>query len=265
MRAVILAGGKGVRLAPYTSVFPKPLMPIGDMPIMEIIIRQLSTYAFNEIFVSVGHLSRLIQAYFGDGSAWGVEIRYVSEELPLGTAGALALIPPSTEPTLVMNADVLSTLHYADLMTSHAASGAALTVGLFTKQVKIDLGVLRVSDRKVTEYIEKPTFDYQVSMGVYVVMPIVHDFIIRRGARRLDFPDVVSTLIADGGFVSGYPFSGYWLDIGRPADYEEAVAEFERSRSLFLPEREVVTATRLPRVEPQRTPAFLPLLVGTPA
>jgi NDP-sugar pyrophosphorylase family protein len=235
MRAVVLAGGKGKRLTPYTTVFPKSLMPICGTPILEIVLLQLRAYGFEDITLCTGYLARLIETYFGDGHRLGVNVSYSLEDQPLGTAGPLSLVPPCDEPILVMNADVLSTLDYGDMYQYHCEHGAALSVGLYRKHVKVDLGVLKTDgDNEVIEYIEKPEFEYQVSMGIYIVDPLVH-----RGIRRnepLDFPDLVTHLIESGQSVVGYPFEGYWIDIGRAEDYEEACKEFQQYYTLFLPE-----------------------------
>ncbi len=236
MRAIILAGGKGTRLAPFTGVFPKPLMPVGTSPILETIIRQLAYRGFKDIVLSVGHLGDLIELYFGDGHHLGVDLTYCREHEPLGTAGPLALVPPIDEPVLVMNADLLSTIDYADLYEQHLRKRPALTIALYPKEVKIELGVLNVNEGdEVTQYVEKPTFSYRVSMGIYVVDPVTHQRIFERGRERLDLPDLVSQLIASAVRVDSYKFEGYWLDIGRPADYERACVEFERLRDHFLP------------------------------
>ncbi len=235
MRAVILAGGKGTRLAPYTTVFPKPLIPVRDTPILEIVIRQLREHGFHDIILSVGYLARLMKTYFGDGSHLGVNLTYSMEERPLGTAGPLSLVSLSEEPTLVMNGDLLTTLDYGDFYRYHCQMGPALTIGLYPRRVKIDLGVLKTNGGgEIVEYVEKPEFEHQVSMGIYVIDPSVHTLIPYN--QRLDFPELVARLLADGRRVIGYRFEGYWLDIGRPDDYERACAEFERLRPLFLRE-----------------------------
>lgn len=244
MRAVILAGGKGSRLAPLTGVFPKPLMPVGGAPILETIIRQLKHHGFTEIVLNVGHKHELIELYFGDGRQWGVHLAYCYEEAPLGTAGPLSLLSPFKDPVLVMNADVLSTINYADLYRQHLRKRPALTIGLYQKEVKIDLGVLETNEgNEVTDYVEKPTFSYGVSMGVYVIDPATHRRILRRGEPRLDLPELVTDLLQGGERVDAYKFEGYWLDIGRPADYETACVEFERLRDHFL----------APFIEPETT------------
>ncbi len=221
MKAVILAGGKGTRLGPYTAVFPKPLMPLGNSPILEIIICQLRSHGFTEIWLAVGHLFHLVQAYFGDGSRFGVTIHYSLEDQPLGTAGPLTLIPGLDEPFLVMNGDVLTDLDYGDLYCHHSECGASVTVGMYSKEVKIDLGVLVVnSSSEVTNYVEKPTFNYPVSMGIYVISPEVLQLLPKY--KRFDLPDMVHLLLERNDKVAGYLFKGEWLDIGRPDDYARA-------------------------------------------
>lgn len=233
MRAIILAGGKGTRLAPYTSVFPKPLVPIGDMPILQVIIHQLRHYGFTHITLTVGHLATLLQAFFGDGGQYGVRIDYIIEDEPLGTAGPLVFVPDLTEAFLVMNGDVLTTLNYTELVQYHKRMGAMATVAMHRRQVKIDLGVIQLDgDNRVKGYIEKPLYDYNVSMGIYVFAPRVLSYI--PSGEYFDFPDLVQRLLESGETILGYPYEGYWLDIGRPDDYEQAVQDFEKMRSRFL-------------------------------
>jgi NDP-sugar pyrophosphorylase family protein len=233
MKAVILAGGKGTRLAPYTTVFPKPMMPVGDIPILEVVIRQLSTAGFTDITLAVGHLAELLMAYFGDGSKLGVCLRYAREEMPLGTAGPLATIPGLDEPFLVMNGDLLTTLDYRELLSYHRAHGALATIATHERTVKIDYGVVEAdADNRLIAYTEKPQLYYRVSMGIYIFEPDV--VALLEPGRRFDFPDLVNLLLARGCPVRSYPFSGYWLDIGRPDDYQQAIDEFERMRDQFL-------------------------------
>lgn len=234
MQAVILAGGKGTRLAPYTMVFPKPLMPIGDMPILEIVIRQLKKYGFTKIVLAVGHLSGLIEAYFGDGSKWGVSITYSKEDQPLGTAGPIALLDDLDENFLVMNGDLLTNIDYSDLMLHHIESGALSTVSIYTKDVPINLGILELDkDGKIVNYIEKPTLKYKVSMGIYAFNKNILQFIDR--GKYLDLPDLIKTLIQKNKNVSGYIFEGYWMDIGRHEDYSKVLEEFESMKDKLLP------------------------------
>ncbi len=234
MRAVILAGGKGTRLAPYTTVFPKPLMPIGDMPILEVIIRQLKRSGFERITIAVGHLSNLLMAFFNNGERYGLQIEYSVEDKPLGTAGPLALIEDLDDHFMVMNGDVLTTLDYAALVNYHRQRQAIATIAMHERNINIDLGVIETDDNNVlTGYIEKPVYSYRVSMGVYVFSPRVLNFIPK--GQRLDFNDLILKLIAAKETVVAYPYNGYWLDIGRPDDYANAVQEFESLRNQFLP------------------------------
>jgi NDP-sugar pyrophosphorylase family protein len=232
-RAVILAGGKGARLAPYSTVLPKPLMPINNMPILEVVIRQLKFYGFTKLTIAVGHLSELIEAFFGDGKKWGVKIDYSREDKPLGTAGPLSLVKNLKTPFLVMNGDLLTTLSYSDFMSRHNKSKAVATLGVFQRAVKIDLGIIK-SDSKniIREYIEKPSLEYDVSSGIYAFNPSVLKYIPRN--RRLDLPDLVRNLIANKETVMAYKFKGYWLDIGRHDDYAQAAEEFGKNRRRFL-------------------------------
>jgi NDP-mannose synthase len=228
-RAVVLAGGRGTRLAPYTTVLPKPLMPIGDMPILEILLRQLRRSGIRNITLAVGHLSALLEAYFGDGSRFGVSLDYSYEDEPAGTAGPLALVEGLDETFLVMNGDLLTTLDFEHLLRTHRERGATVTVGLFEKQVPLDLGVVETdASGRVTDYVEKPTLTYEVSIGIYAMEASVLEYIER--GERLDLPDLVLRLVEAGADVHGYRFSGTWFDIGRPDDYAAASEHFERHR-----------------------------------
>ncbi len=235
MKAVILAGGKGTRLAPYTTIFPKPLVPLGHRPILEIILRQLAHYGFKEVILSVGYLAELIQAYFQNGTCpSGQIITYVKELKPLGTAGPLGAIPGLDETFLVMNGDVLTTLDYSELITCHRDHGAMLTIAVYERRVQIDLGVIEIGPGNiVTDYLEKPETIHQVSMGIYVYEPEVLHYI--EPNTYLDFPDLVHRLLASGELVVGCPVNAYWLDIGRHDDYAKAQEEFQRLERQFLP------------------------------
>lgn len=234
-RAVILAGGKGTRLAPYTTVFPKPLMPLGDTPILEIVLRQLAGSGFSRATLAVGHLAQLIEAFFGDGSKYGIALDYSREDEPLGTAGPLALVDGLTESFLVMNGDVLTTLDYGAFLAQHDASSVAASVATKVRTTRIDFGIVETDAAgNITGYREKPQHDYRVSMGVYAFSPqaLTH---IERG-ERLDFPDLILRLLAAGERVRSVPFDGYWLDIGRHDDFARAQEEFQTMRAEFLPE-----------------------------
>jgi len=235
LKAVILAGGKGTRLQPYTTVFPKPLVPLGEKPILDIIVRQLSHYGFKDIILTVGHLAELIQAYFQhlNGQLASLNISYYKEKKPLGTAGSLASIPKLDETFLVMNGDILTSLDYAKLMRYHLENQAMLTVAMFKKRVKIDLGVLDVNEQGfLTKYIEKPEKEYLVSMGIYVYEPTILKYITPN--KYLDFPDLVIRLLKHDEKVAGYLFDDYWLDIGREEDYKKAQEEFELMKDKFV-------------------------------
>jgi NDP-sugar pyrophosphorylase family protein len=233
MRAVILAGGKGTRLAPYTTILPKPLMPIGDMPILEIVIRQLAHHGVRNITLAVGHLAELLMAYCGNGEKFGVKLDYSREEEPLGTAGPISLIPNLDETFLVMNGDLLSTLDYSAMWNYHRERGAIATLASYRRDIKIDLGVIEAEDGWVKDYIEKPIYHYSVSTGIYIFEPAVLQYIER--GQHLDLPELVLRLLKEGQKVNVYDFDGYWLDIGRHDDYETAIEEFLVHRREFLP------------------------------
>ncbi len=234
MRAIILAGGKGTRLAPYTTVLPKPLMPVGEMPILEIVIRQLQSKGFDNITLATGYLAELLMAYCGDGSKFNTHIDYSHEEQPLGTAGPIALVPNLDDTFLVMNGDLLTTIDYHAMLKYHHERKALATIACFQRDVKIDLGVINVdADHWIADYIEKPTYHYSVSMGIYLFEPEILKYIPVN--QRLDLPELVLKLMKDGVKVNVFNFDGYWLDIGRHDDYERAIEEFAAHREDFLP------------------------------
>lgn len=233
MRAIVLAGGKGTRLAPYTTVLPKPLMPIGEMPILEIVIRQLQRHGFDDLTLAVGYLAELLMAYCGDGSKFGVKLDYSREDQPLGTAGPIALVPNLDETFLVMNGDLLTTIDYGAMLKYHRERGALATIACYQRDVKIDLGVIDVSPENwVSNYIEKPTYHYTVSMGIYIFEPAILDYIPLN--QRLDLPELILNLIKAEKKVNVFNFNGYWLDIGRHDDYERAIEEFSAHREEFI-------------------------------
>ena len=225
MKAVILAGGKGTRLRPYTANLPKPLVKIGDKPIIEIIIRQLASQNITDIMMAIGHLGEQIIGFCGDGSRFGVNIKYSQEDEPLGTAGGLDLMRTDLNETFLMiNGDTLTSLKYDALMNYHKDHQAMATIALKGRQVYIDFGVVELDGEGfVGGYTEKPSIDYLVSMGVYVFEPKALEYI--KSGERLDFPDLIKRLLANGEKVKGFNFDGYWLDIGRPEDYERANEE----------------------------------------
>jgi NDP-sugar pyrophosphorylase family protein len=227
MRAIVLAGGRGTRLAPYTTIFPKPLMPIGEIPIIEIIIRQLRHFGFKRVTLAVGYLSELLRAYIENNRRRfaGIDVDYIYEEEPTGTAGSLADVSGLDSTFLVMNGDVLTTLDYGALIEDHRQGGATLTIATYRKPVKIDLGVIETNGAGcVCGYHEKPELDYFVSMGIYIYEPSVLKFIPK--GKYLDFPDLVNRLLAAGEQVRTHRCNGYWLDIGRAEDFQMATDQF---------------------------------------
>ncbi len=230
---VVLAGGKGVRLKPYTAVLPKPLLPVGDLPILEIVLRQLKDQGFRKIVLSVNHMAKLIETFFSDGSELGLDISYCREKEPLGTAGSISLIDDLSDTFLVMNGDLLTTLDYADIVRAHMESGATVTIGAFPRAVSIDFGVLELSDNgDLLRYREKPTIEFVVSMGVNVLDRSACKFIST--GEYLDMPTLMMRLRDAGERVTTFQSDCEWLDIGRRDDYEAAVLEFENSRDQYL-------------------------------
>lgn len=233
MQAVVLAGGKGTRLAPYTNVLPKPLMPIGNVPILEVLLRQMKVAGFNEVTLTVGHLAELLEAFFKDGKRFGINIKYSIEDNPLGTAGPLALVGGLNDTFLVCNGDVLTTLNLAELLNFHKQKGGIATIAMHHRQVKINLGVIQLnSDHEITGYVEKPSMDYMVSMGIYMFEPKILEYI--QPNSYLDFPDLVLKVLAAKEKIYGYPFEGYWQDLGNPDDYQQAQQDFIEMQSQFL-------------------------------
>ena len=236
MKAVILAGGRGTRLAPYTYVLPKPLMPVGDKAILEILLCQMKQAGINHVVLTVGHLSGLMHAFFQDGEQFNLDISYSYEHKPLGTAGPLALVPELDRTFLVSNGDVLTLLNIADFLRFHKEQGGICTIAMHQREVKINLGVIEQNNPnkfEITGYVEKPSFDYKVSMGMYIFEPEVLDFIPKE--EYLDFPDLIHKLLKAGKRVVGYDYDGYWMDLGNPGDYDQANRDFNQMRSQFLP------------------------------
>ena len=225
MRAVVLAGGKGRRLLPYTAVFPKPLVPLGDRPILAIVVEQLRRAGFTRVTLAVGHLAGLIQAYFGDGSRFGIRIDYSIETTPMGTAGPLGLLDDLEEDFLVMNGDLLTDLDLGAFVAAHRSGGAIGTIAVYRKVVNLTLGVLSLdADSQVVDYVEKPSIDYLVSTGIYCFRRDVLEHLA--AGVPCDLPELIRRLIARGERIQGYPFEGNWFDIGRPEDYEAALNLF---------------------------------------
>ncbi|UFN49766.1 NTP transferase domain-containing protein [Roseomonas sp. OT10] len=236
MKAVILAGGKGTRLAPYTTVLPKPLVPVGGIPIVETVLRQLRHHGFTEVVLAVGYLSPLIRAYFDPNPlTQRMWIRYHQESEPLGTAGALASIEGLNEDFLAMNGDLLTTLDYAAMMRFHRERDATLTVAVTDRRYQIEVGVLGIEpDQRITGYTEKPVQIFPASMGIYICSPRIFGFM--EPGKPLDVPSLVVRLIEAGQPVLAYRSEASWLDMGNPTDYARASEAFEGNRSAFLPD-----------------------------
>jgi NDP-mannose synthase len=249
-QAVILAGGKGSRLAPFTTVLPKPLLPVGDRAILETVLLQLAASGVKRVTIAVGHLAHLIEAVLGDGRVHGLEIDYHREDEPLGTIGPLATMTDLDEHFIVMNGDVLTTLDYAELFRAHLTAGDALTIATHVRTLESDYGVLQLdgytgATRRVAGFSEKPKLELAVSMGVYVLDRRVCRHIPVREA--FDLPDLVGRLLLEGEQVGSYRYDGLWLDIGRRDDYEQATNAFDANRATLLPERPADPPQRIPR------------------
>lgn len=232
-RAVILAGGKGTRLRPYTVVLPKPLMPIGDYPILEVIIRQLARYRFDHITIAVNHQANLIKAFCGEGEQWGVHIDYSLETQPLSTVAPLSLIEDLPENFLLLNGDVLTDLDLEQFYCAHVLEKRTFTIAASRRTHIIDYGVLQVdASNTLTGFSEKPTIQHLVSMGVYAVNRSVMSLVPT--GRPYGFDTLMYDLLARGDQVTVHPYAGYWLDIGRPDDYMQAIEEFDQRKANFL-------------------------------
>ena len=234
MRAVILAGGQGQRLYPYTLVLPKPLVPLSEMPIIEVVMRQLAAHGFERITIAVGYHAELIMAVMRDGKKWGLEIDYSLEDKPLGTVGPLKKIKHLDEPFLVMNGDLLTDIHYEDIMAYHQKQGCIATVATCKRHVQISLGVLQYNaNNRIQSFQEKPEFDYDVSMGVYIFDPRILDYIPED--QHFGFDDLMLRLLDAQEDIAAFPFDGHWLDMGTPEDLTHANEEFDKHRERYLP------------------------------
>ena len=234
-QAVIMAGGKGTRLHPYSASFPKPLMPLGDTPVLELLLRRLKAAGVEEVVLAVNHLRHLIQAYFGDGSDHGLRLIYSAEDRPLGTAGALGNILSMLDETFFLtNGDLLTTMDLGRMARTHIAEGADASIGVFERENKIDFGLIEFDDRqRLSAYREKPTSKYYVSMGVYILQREA----VRPHVSSVDYLDMPSLLLkihGDRGSVVCFRDDCVWLDIGRPDDFALAQKMFEENREAFL-------------------------------
>lgn len=236
MKAIIMAGGKGRRLAPYTAVLPKPLMPLDDIPILELILRQLKFFGISEVILAVNHLNHLIKAFFGTGETLGMDISYSYEEKPLGTAGPVgAAIDKLSDHFLLLNGDLLCNINYRELIQAHLAMNAQATIATYLREIKNDFGVLTIDENhNLTGYQEKPTHRYRVSMGLYVLCKeAVYEHI--KPNVYLDMPTLMQYMIQYRQKVYCHDVNGIWLDIGRPEDYAKAQKLFSTQREIFLP------------------------------
>lgn len=223
--AIILAGGKGTRLRPYTVALPKPLVPVADKPVLEIILIQLVKQGFQKVIITVNHQADIIMAYFGDGKRWGVDIEYSLEDTPLGTMGPLKQIKALPEYFLVMNGDVLSDVEYAAFLENHIKSGKLFSIASYRRIQKNDYGVLEVNGHVLTGFKEKPEFQFVVSMGIYAVSRKAVGYIPEN--QYYGFDMLMAQFLEKNIEVGIYEHDGYWMDIGRPEDYMCAVEDLE--------------------------------------
>ena len=228
MQAVILAGGKGTRLKPYTTIIPKPLVPLGDKAILEILISRLKKCGVTDLTLCVNHLAELIMAYFGNGKKWGVNMEYSLERESLSTVAPIKLIKDLPENFLVMNGDLLTDLDFKNLYNYHLKNKAIITVATYKRTTMIDFGVIEIDEDKnvAVGFKEKPEYEVNVSMGVYVFNKKVLDFV--PNGKPFGFDNLMFTLLAKGQVIKVYPYDGYWLDIGRPEDYERANEDIKK-------------------------------------
>jgi NDP-sugar pyrophosphorylase family protein len=236
MQAIVMAGGKGSRLHPYSALFPKPLMPLGEKPVLEILLHQLRAAGVTEVILAVNHLRHLLEAFFGDGSRFGLSITYSIEDQPLGTAGPIGLVLDKLgEDFFLTNGDLLTTLDMAAMLADHRARGADATIGAYRRELQSQFGLLEVDEAmRMTGYQEKPTYQHLVSMGIYVLRrDAVRPFVV--AGEHLDMPVLMQALQKSGRRVFCHSQTCFWLDIGRPEDFAEAQAIVERDPRAFVP------------------------------
>jgi NDP-sugar pyrophosphorylase family protein len=236
MRAIIMAGGKGSRLHPYSAVLPKPLMPLGETPVLEVLLRKLQRAGINSSILAVNHMRHLIEAFFGDGSRFGLEISYSRENKPLGTAGPMgAVLEQLGDDFLLANGDLLTTLDISQMIAAHHMAKADATIGVFEREVKIEFGLIDVDpDMRMIGYREKPSQRQLVSMGIYILRAAaVKDFV--RAGQYLDMPDLMKAMMNSGRSVLCHRQDCIWLDIGRPDDFALAQQMMEQDPEQFLP------------------------------
>ena len=220
MQAVIMAGGRGTRLYPLTEHVPKPMLPVGDRPLMEIIIEQLKEAGVKQVQITTCHKAEKIEEHFGDGRNFGVQLSYVPEEEPLGTAGGLGLLDPPKETTLVINGDILTQLNFQAMLMFHRMHRAILTMAVRRYDFQVPFGVIECEGPYVQGLSEKPSFNFFVNAGIYLLEPEVYAYISK--GQRCDMTDLIQRLLDGKRQVVSFPIREYWLDIGQPGDYELA-------------------------------------------
>ena len=226
MRAIILAGGRGRRLLPYTVIIPKPLFPVGEKAILEIVIGQLAGAGITSVTIATGYMGELIEAYFGNGDRFGIPITYSRERTVLGTAGPISLIEDISGDFLVMNGDVLTTMNYQDFITFHKKGDSIATICGYTKEVQSSLGILEVDENNsLRAYKEKPVTKYLVSTGVYCFRPEVLSYLTK--GERIDLPELISNLLTAKERIVIYEMKGKWFDIGTEEDLHKAIEFWE--------------------------------------
>lgn len=233
MKAVIQAGGKGTRLRPYTLILPKPLMPVGDKPVIEVLLKWLRRNGTRDAFITTGYLGHLIKALCSDGRQWGLTIKYSEEPEPMGTVGALTLLREHLDQTfLMLNGDLITDMDLNAFKAFHKSHNGMLTIGVTKKRVKVDLGTLTISGDKVTSFVEKPTLSYDVSMGIYCMEPDIID-LIPQGVP-FGFDDLMHSLLGRNIPVHVFRHEGLWMDIGRPEDFKKAQEYFKENEEFLL-------------------------------
>jgi len=234
MRAIVMAGGRGRRLEPYTSVIPKPLMPLGERPIIDVIVRQLIAAGIEQVTLAVGHLGGIIESWIRQEGGYGVPVDFAYEDAPLGTAGALGRVSPGGQTFLALNGDILTTVSFESLLAFHREAGVIATVAANERVVDVEYGVLYAEDDgTLLRLEEKPQIRYTVSMGVYAFEPAILDYI--EPGERVDFPELLERVMGRGQRVAAYRHDGYWRDIGNRSDYEDAIVDFQQDPGRFLP------------------------------
>lgn len=233
VRVVVLAGGKGTRLRPLTAVFPKPLVPLGDKAVLEILLRHFSAFGFRKVTLCTGYLSEMIMMLCGKGEKFDLDISYSTEAEPLGTMGPLGLVDQLTDPFIVANGDLLTSMDFNKMLEFHMARQADITIGTYQRDVKIDFGVVKTNaNGQFKAFSEKPSYHFEVSMGINILSSAVLQHV--ESGRYMDMPDLIMKVHENGGKVCCYRENCFWLDIGRMDDYARAQKEFKENKALFM-------------------------------